>query len=272
MTSARSARTVAIPSVLLLLSLGACGGEGGNVSGSPSGLQGVTWVLDRGSIDGLVATAPADARVDIRFEADEVGGRSGCNSYGGTYEADGAELSFGALGGTEMACEPASLMELETAYLAALGQVRTYRATDDELVLTGGGARLAFAPEEPAEPLPLVGTRWDLASLGYGGDAVASPVQGTDAHVRFDADGSVTGSTGCNSFGGTYEVESEAIAIGEVRMTLKACEPDVSQQEDVFHRGLVRASTFSIDGDTLTLADAQGAFLVSFTGRGASAG
>ena len=83
---------------------------------------------------------------------------------------------------------------------------------------------------------------------------------------------SVTGSTGCNSFGGSYQVDGDAIAIGEVRMTLKACEPDVSQQEDVVHRALVRASTFSIDGDTLTLMDAQGAFLVSFAGRGASAG
>lgn len=94
--------------------------------GDGATLEGATWVLDRTSIDGLAPGAPDDARVDLIFEDDAVSGTSGCNRYFGSYEVNGGSISFGTLGGTEMACDPA-LMQLESAYLAALGDVRDHR-------------------------------------------------------------------------------------------------------------------------------------------------
>lgn len=261
---------VVVPLVLLLTTAVACGDDGATIDDGRE-LEGVTWILDRGSIDGLADDVPPGARVDVRFEANEVSGTSGCNSYSGTYEVDGGSVSFGPLGGTEMGCQPSSLMELEAAYLSALGQVRTFRVSDDALTLTGGGAPMTFVREIPPEPLPLVSTRWVLDALGYGGDTVASPVQGTDAFIRFAADGSASGSTGCNRFGATYAVDGDAISIGGAEMTLVGCEPAFAEQEDVFQRALFRSARFTIEADVLTLFDADGGFLVSFRGTPAVA-
>jgi heat shock protein HslJ len=257
-----------VPIAALTIVGPACGNDGAGGDDPAAPLEGVTWILDGGSIDGLVDGVPPGTRVDVRFDDGTASGTSGCNHYSGTYEVDGGAVTFGALGGTEMGCSPQSLMELEAAYLGALGEVREFRVTAAELVLTAGGVRLAFAPEPPIEPLPLVGTRWALDSLGYGGDTVASPVAGADASVVFDEAGEATGSTGCNRFGADYQVDGDAIAFGPMRLTRRACEPAVSQQEDIFQRALLRATAFTIEGDVLTLHDELGAFLVSFRGGG----
>jgi heat shock protein HslJ len=262
-------RRLSIATLAAVTLLGTACGDDRSAGGTDDGaIRGVTWVLDRASIDALVPDVPGDARIDIRFEDGQVSGRSACNSYGGTYEVDGDALTFGPLGGTEMACQPPALMELEAEYLAALDGVEGYGLDGDALVLASGERELRFQREDAAAPKPLVGTRWELESLAYGADAVASPIAGADAFVRFGADGDVGGSTGCNTFGGRYQVGGDAIAIGEIRMTLKACAPDIDQQEDVFHRALLRAGRYGIEGDTLTLSDGAGAFLVSFTARG----
>lgn len=259
--------------VVLLFSVAtACdAGDGsggtGNGSGDGDALEGVTWVLDRSSIEGLVPAAPPDAHVDLRFEGGEASGTSACNSFGGAYTVDGDGLTFGVLGGTEMACAPPALMDLEAAFLGALGAVQEHVVAGDELVLTGEGIRLTFAPAPVEEPLPLVGTRWGLESLAYGSDAVSSPLAGDLPTARFDDAGNVGGSTGCNTYGGRYQVDGEAIAIGEMRVSLRQCASEVAQQEDVFQRALLRAATYAIEGDVLTLSDEAGAFLVSFTGR-----
>jgi heat shock protein HslJ len=228
-------------------------------------LEGTTWVLDRASIDALVPEAPADARVDARFADGEISGRSACNSYFGTYEVDDGSIGVEGIGGTEMACDPPALMELEAAYLGALGGVEAFVVEGSRLSLTGGAPSLVFVAEPPAEPRPLVGTDWRLSSLAYGSDMVSSPIAGTEPTARFSGDGEVSGSTGCNEYGGRYRIDGSAISIGEMRITLRGCEPDVARQEDVFQGGLQRAATFRIEGDVLTLSDAAGAFLVSFT-------
>lgn len=260
--------------VVLLLSVatacdaGAGSGDGdGDGSGDSNAIEGITWVLDRSSVEGLVPDAPADAHVDLRFEDGDASGTAACNSFGGSYTVDGDGLTFGALGATEMACAPPTLMDLEAAFLGALGAVREHTVAGDELVLTGDGVRLTFAPAPVEEPLPLVGTRWRLESLAYGSDAVSSPLAGELPTARFDDAGNVGGSTGCNTYGGRYQVDGEAIAIGEMRVSLRQCASEVAQQEDVFQRALLRAVTYVIEGDVLTLSDEAGAFLVSFTGR-----
>ncbi len=258
-------RIATLPICLLLF--GGCaddGGIGGSGGGGP--LEGVSWVLDRASVEALVRGAPSQARVDLRFEGGEVAGRSACNSYGGPYEVDGAGISFGALAMTEMACEPA-LMEIEAAYLAALAEVREYRVNGDDLLLTAGGVRLVFARETKPEPAPLVGTTWTLDALGIGGDAVASPLAGTDASVVFGDDGVATGVGGCNRFRAGYEADGDSIAFDPVAGTKMACEPDVLEQESAVFAGFEQAATFAIEGEVLTLLDSDGVFLMSLRGN-----
>jgi heat shock protein HslJ len=246
---------------LLIVAAVACDGSDADVGE----LEEITWVLDRASIDALVPEAPADARVDARFDDGEVSGRSACNSYFGAYEIDDGSIGVEGLGGTEMACDPPVLMELEVAYLDALGRVDAFVVEGSRLSLTGGEPPLVFEAEPPAEPRPLVGSVWRLSSLAYGSDTVSSPIAGAQPTARFSADDEISGSTGCNTYGGSYRIDGSAISIGGMRITLRGCEPDVARQEDVFHRALQRAATFRIEGEILTLSDAAGAFLVSFT-------
>jgi heat shock protein HslJ len=262
----RAGRPLPIVSLVLASCLLAACADGGDAgSGSSAALEGVTWVLDRGSIDALAPDAPADARVDASFEDGRVSGRSGCNSYFGGYDVDGDALTFDTLGGTEMACMPGSLMDLEAAYLAALGGVGSFRVTGDELVLTGAGATLTFTSEPPPSPEPLVGTTWTLTTIGGEGDTVSSTVVGTEVTLTLGDDGTYGGSGGCNTYGGDYEAEGDELRLGPARATKMACPGEgVMEQEQAFLAALARVATFAIEGGSLTLSDADGAFLLGF--------
>jgi len=62
-----------------------------------------------------------------------VAGFSGCNRAAGSYELDGARLTFGPLIMTRMACDKG--MELEQRYAAMMDSTRSYRLTADTLEL-----------------------------------------------------------------------------------------------------------------------------------------
>ena len=145
----RPMRLVATMSAAVLLLLAGCSS---NQPVSAGDLTGVTWVLDRESIRGLVHGVPADARIDLVFDGSLVSGHAACNSYSGGYQADHAAgtLAFSDLRSTQMACD-ATLMELESAYLAALSNFTSYLVVGDqlELVLIGGNKSFTLAPETP---------------------------------------------------------------------------------------------------------------------------
>ena len=62
----------------------------------------------------------------------------------------------------------------------------------------------------PSAADPLDGTSWELYAYRK-----SRPVEGTTLTIKFE-DGQVSGSAGCNSFGGSYQVNGEKIAFGEV--------------------------------------------------------
>lgn len=245
------------------LLLAACGG--GSASPGGGGLEGATWILDSPSTGSLVHVVPPKARVTLRFDGGNVSGTAACNTFGGTYATSGDSgltISVGAI--TEMAC-PEPVMALESAYLAALGDVSGYQVAGGgrSLLLTGGTVALTFMAEQP---LPLVGTLWTLNAVASG-DVVSSVIAGTEVTATFGADGSVGGSGGCNRYGGTFTAEGETIAIADIASTQVACRPGgVSTQERAFFAGLPKAASFAIEGASLTLYDAQGAMLLGFTG------
>jgi heat shock protein HslJ len=180
---------------LLPFVLVACADDGGGStdggSTDPAAIEGIEWSLDRGSIASLISDAPQDAVVTIEFEDREVGGRAACNSYGGAYQArnDGS-IAFEAFSVTEMACDE-PLMALESAYLAALGQVTGFNVEGD-LTLAGGDVTLRFNAVPAPEPLPLVGTAWTLTTIASG-DTVSSTIAGTDTTAELTVEGSIAG-------------------------------------------------------------------------------
>lgn len=93
-------------------------------------LAGTEWGLD---------AAGAPDRF-IRFGSDgRVSGSAGCNRFTGSYEHEGARLSFGPLATTRMMCAP-DVMEAEEAFLSALSRVEGIAALDPlALELAGEG-------------------------------------------------------------------------------------------------------------------------------------
>ena len=99
------------------------------VSGTNT-LDGTSWTLT--TLNGQAALQ--DTTVTLNFAAGKAAGSDGCNSYGGGYTADGANIKFNQLASTMMACaEP--IMKQATAYQQALGQAATYKANAKQLTL-----------------------------------------------------------------------------------------------------------------------------------------
>ena len=93
---------------------------------------------------------------------------------------------------------------------------------------------------------------WKLTAFG----PAASPtpaVADTEAGLAFNKDGTITGNSGCNGFGGNYEVDGDKITFSEVVSTLMACDDPRMEQEGVVQQVLTNTATYKIEGNTLTL-------------------
>lgn len=180
---------------VLLAACGADAADGDAASTVPPVPDG-QWDLLSGApiVDGFPVT--------LIIEGAGVNGRAACNSYFGSVAVDGASITIGQLGQTEMACEPA-VMDSEFAYLQALSAVTTWERTADRLTLSGGDVELVFAPIPEVPTADLVGTTWQLETL-IEGDAASTPVAGTEGFLLLEDDGTLTGSTGCRELSGTW--------------------------------------------------------------------
>jgi heat shock protein HslJ len=114
----------------------------------------------------------------------------------------------------------------------------------------------ASAPED------LAGSHWNLVEID-GQAPIALPEGGLT--IGFEAEGQVGGSSGCNSYGGQYAVQSSNLSLSEVVSTLRACADEaLNAQEAQFHQALAAVAQYDVQGDTLTLRDAGGAALLVF--------
>ena len=98
------------------------------------------------------------------------------------------------------------------------------------------------------------------------GDAVVSPILDTDLTATFGADGSLTGSAGCNNYNATYTSDKGTIEITEPAATRKFCsEPEgVMEQEHAYLSVLPTAVGYHVDGTVLELLSADGTRLVTY--------
>ena len=130
-----------------------------------------------------------------------------------------------------------------TAVLAACG------SADDDV-------DTAAAPEGP----PLEGTNWilsDSTDLGVSLDGVT-------VSARFQ-DGTVAGTSGCNSYTGPYEVDGEDLTVGpDIASTQIACEDPQASVEQAYLAALPEVSSFAIAAEQLTLNNGDGDALLVF--------
>lgn len=130
---------------------------------------------------------------------------------------------------------------------------------------SGGGGQ-SPSPSAPSSSAPdLTGSSWLLASYAAGSSTVEAAAGGTAA-LEFRKDGAMGGSTGCNSFGGTFVQEGASLTITTGPMTLMACtDPAVDAQEKAVIAGLGAVASFrGGPGSELVLLDASGATLLTY--------
>jgi heat shock protein HslJ len=115
---------------------------------------------------------------------------------------------------------------------------------------------------------PLANTQWELVSMGAPG-AEAPVIAGSQVTLAFEADGRAGGESGCNTYGGNYRVDGDAITFDEVASTLMACaDQAVMDQEQRFFLALQNAGTFELSGDNLAIQSADGQSVLNFTAAG----
>lgn len=76
----------------------------------------------------------------------------------------------------------------------------------------------------------------------------------------------MSGTGGCNRITGGYTADGDALSFSAIASTKMLCEAAVMDQEAVIVAALEATASFSIEGTTLSLSDADGAFLLSLTG------
>jgi len=209
-----------------------------------------SWQLTEGTVNGESISIIESHPITITFEGDQVGGTASCNSYGGTFELDGSTVTFSNLAMTEMACMPEETMVAEQLFGSGLTMANTL-TLDGSLVLSGPGVELNFDALEPVADAELTNAVWVLDGL-IQGDAVSTPVAGSNATIEFFTDGSVLGDTGCRPFSGQYQINGAEVVVTELAADGHECEPDMAEQDNRVISALEGTFRVEIDGGRLT--------------------
>jgi heat shock protein HslJ len=220
------------------------------------------WVLD---LSDSSLSAESDNPVTLTVDRDEISGAGPCNAYRGTFELardDSVEISDVAV--TRMACDP-DTMDAEAEYLAALEDADHVKVdVDDEgrddrdrLVLKGpDDLRLAFRSFDARDELA---GDWTITGVATG-DSIDSMLLGTEPTLSFSDDGTMTVDTGCNTGGGDWDLDGDAITLDSIRITLRACDEPrgAGNQEAAVLAALDAAERVEVTPGSLTLLDGDG--------------
>jgi heat shock protein HslJ len=233
----------------------------GQTTAGADALTDTRWTLD---VAGLDVPGAEKVLPTIAFADGSVSGSAGCNTFNGSYTLSGDTLTLGQLATTNMACGPVE-SAVEKIVLDRLGKVATYQATADSLTLSdsSGATLLTFAPA----PAGVEGAWVATGYLNADKAAFVSIILDSEVTALFGADGTVSGTSGCNTYSGGYTIDGDTLAISQLINTQMACDsPEgVMDQESVYLAALQSSVTFQNDGATLTLLDAEGRRTVTYT-------
>ena len=114
--------------------------------------------------------------------------------------------------------------------------------------LQNPGEKTVTTPETGGKSVKttLSGTNWlveDIAGRGV--------VDNSQAAIRFDEGGRVSGSTGCNLFNGVVTIKGDTIKFGQMATTRRGCIPSLMDQELRFLKAMEEVRSFTISKDGL---------------------
>ena len=223
--------------------------------------------------------------MSAKFEGCSISGSSGCNSYGADYkinaDADPSEISFTDFFSTMMYCEGDNVMDLESAYLSALGQTTAYKlsanATHEMLHFMDaeGNSLVSFVPcVSPS----VFGHTWTANGIGN-----TSRNTGKSMKFTFQDNGVLQVQTACRNTEMEYSYDSDAMTISvdtpeawdppsETACDRADFEEDFQHENAIEEEGelleaLGSIASFDIDAcsGSLRLSDAAGNIVLSMT-------
>lgn len=229
---------------------------------TPHPLVGSTWTL-MARRDGAILPG---SHISLTFEDDRMIGSAGCNMYFADYTVDGDQISYGIVGNTLMACEPAELMTQEKEFLEALHASTQVRVDGDhlEILAADGQPALIFARRiewPPQDVAALAAQGWRLTDMN--GEPL---LPGTTITLYFDAAGAtgqsrgrMRGEAGCRAYEGEYEATDRALRFPMTSMVGEVCaSTERLLQEERYTTLLGGTERYRIDGDTLELGTSRG--------------
>ena len=116
----------------------------------------------------------------------------------------------------------------------------------------------------------ITGIEWRLISLGPAGSETPV-VAGTTVTLRFAEDNRASGSTGCNSYSGSYQVRGDNISFSRLVSTRRAClDQNANEQEQRFLSTLGAANRFRLTRGRLTILSDRGRSVLNFVNNSIS--
>jgi heat shock protein HslJ len=255
--------------VLVVALVSACGDASTSDSASPGDAGGDTGGVDlqgtyvADSVDSDARQLVPGTTVRLTFKGDAVVAEAGCNTMHGSFEVDSGRLSVRQVGMTMMACDQA-LMDQDDWIADFLESSPSLSVDGDTVTLASDDVTMRLT-KPAAAGVPLQNTAWKLDTVvtGAGADGTASSVPAGARHPGIRFTNGVVGwdvafSTGCNQGRGPVEVGSEVMDFGDLATTKMACPDAVGQLETTFLGVLGRGTTYTLDGNRLTLTAADG--------------
>ncbi len=156
---------------------------------------------------------------------------------------------------------------------------------DDSSPTTGAGGAPTTVPDtttttgQSVAPPELAGTSWNVTEYQLPDGGITDLWPGTEITVRFHEDGTVSGFSGCNEYGGTYEVDGsydpfepgvrdpndgQTLQLGGLSVTERGCESPtgVMEQEIEYLSAFQSSERWLIARGELLLRTAEGSLLV----------
>ena len=185
----------------------------------------------------------------------ELQGVTGCGRFVGGYGLEGEQLWLGLQPTGNLGCDEAGTLEA-IGFSAALDTVGSWRAGSEagsqELLDELGAVRLVLVPEAEIDPTG----EWFVERYARANGKLAEPDPEVPMSVLLEADGRVSGSTGCRLFEGQYQREGESILIGAVETVGLSCEQPQRRPERRLLAAFAEALQWQREGEVLTLSDA----------------
>lgn len=205
-----------------------------------------------------------NSKVFIQFDepAKRIFGNAGCNRFFGTYKLEDGKFSVKGVASTKMACLGEGVMENEALIFNALSDAEVLENMGETTVLSKEGnvrLKLRRVIDQTDPNAALSAKKLKLIKIGDKEVKLAADLP----FLNFDTvKKSSGGNSGCNVFGGSFEVNGDSIKFSDIISTMRACEfEDRMTIERGLFDGLQKANRFRLDGSRLILLNGDSAIL-----------